>query len=195
VGGTKVFQYPGPSDNCLLVHVEQSRFVAYSQKCTHLACAVIYQAIVGAVGRTEEDSGAFVETLGPVALTVVRAIYENLTLMARSEGCFVRFLTGVEDAVEVAITILGGIEQAIIGMFLISRWKRNVIVSAEHARIATRDTSAVASPVSNFTCRPLVSAFVFGVFALLLPLFSPSCRCRATNVERPLLGIARRCSE
>lgn len=44
VGGTKIFQYPGPSDNCLLVHVEPSKFVAYSQKCTHLACAVIYQA-------------------------------------------------------------------------------------------------------------------------------------------------------
>lgn len=44
VGGTKVFQYPGPNDNCLLVHVEESKFVAYSQKCTHLACAVVYAA-------------------------------------------------------------------------------------------------------------------------------------------------------
>lgn len=44
VGGTKVFQYPGPNDNCLLVRLEESRFVAYSQKCTHLACAVIYSA-------------------------------------------------------------------------------------------------------------------------------------------------------
>jgi Rieske Fe-S protein len=44
VGGTKVFQYPGPHDNCLLVRLSDTRYVAYSQKCTHLACAVIYSA-------------------------------------------------------------------------------------------------------------------------------------------------------
>lgn len=44
VGGAKVFQYPGPSDNCLLVRVDETKYVAYSQKCTHLSCAVIYSA-------------------------------------------------------------------------------------------------------------------------------------------------------
>lgn len=44
VGGAKVFQYPTPKDNCLLVRVDQQRFVAYSQKCTHLSCAVLYSA-------------------------------------------------------------------------------------------------------------------------------------------------------
>lgn len=44
VGGTKVFQYPGPSENCLLVRVSETRYAAYSQKCTHLSCAVIYSA-------------------------------------------------------------------------------------------------------------------------------------------------------
>ena len=29
---------------CLLVRVDESRYVAYSQKCTHLSCAVIYAA-------------------------------------------------------------------------------------------------------------------------------------------------------
>ena len=44
VGAAKVFQYPGPMDNCLLVRVNETRYVAYSQKCTHLSCAVIYSA-------------------------------------------------------------------------------------------------------------------------------------------------------
>lgn len=44
VGAAKVFQYPGPNDNCLLVRVDESKYVAYSQKCTHLSCAVIYSA-------------------------------------------------------------------------------------------------------------------------------------------------------
>src|SRR5690606_5690158 len=44
VGAARVFQYPGPGDDCLLVRVDESRYVAYSQKCTHLSCAVIYAA-------------------------------------------------------------------------------------------------------------------------------------------------------
>ena len=44
VGAAKVFQYPGPMDNCLLVRVNETKYVAYSQKCTHLSCAVIYSA-------------------------------------------------------------------------------------------------------------------------------------------------------
>ena len=41
VGGALVFRYPGEHDNCLLVRLSDTEFVAYSQKCTHLACAVI----------------------------------------------------------------------------------------------------------------------------------------------------------
>jgi nitrite reductase/ring-hydroxylating ferredoxin subunit len=41
VGGTLVFNYPGEHDPCILVRVADSDFVAYSQKCTHLSCAVI----------------------------------------------------------------------------------------------------------------------------------------------------------
>jgi nitrite reductase/ring-hydroxylating ferredoxin subunit len=44
VGGVKIFDYPGPDDNCILVRVAEDRFVAYSQKCTHLSCAVYYSA-------------------------------------------------------------------------------------------------------------------------------------------------------
>ncbi|HEU0140831.1 MAG TPA: Rieske 2Fe-2S domain-containing protein [Bryobacteraceae bacterium] len=42
VGGVKIFQYPGEHDNCILVRTGQDEYVAYSQKCTHLSCAVYY---------------------------------------------------------------------------------------------------------------------------------------------------------
>ena len=41
VGATLVFDYPAPHDSCVLVRLSQAEFVAYSQKCTHLSCAVI----------------------------------------------------------------------------------------------------------------------------------------------------------
>jgi len=41
VGGSLVFEYPNPHDTCVLVRVTESEFVAFSQKCTHLSCAVI----------------------------------------------------------------------------------------------------------------------------------------------------------
>jgi Rieske Fe-S protein len=41
VGGTVIFSYPGEHDRCVLVRPSSTELVAYSQKCTHLACAVI----------------------------------------------------------------------------------------------------------------------------------------------------------
>lgn len=40
VPGAKVFHYPGPHDPCLLMRTAEGTLVAYSQKCTHLSCAV-----------------------------------------------------------------------------------------------------------------------------------------------------------
>ena len=42
VGGVRLFSYPGPEDHGILVRLSPDRFVAYSQKCTHLSCAVYY---------------------------------------------------------------------------------------------------------------------------------------------------------
>jgi Rieske Fe-S protein len=42
VGGVKLFQYPAQGEQCILVRTAADRFVAYSQKCTHLSCAVFY---------------------------------------------------------------------------------------------------------------------------------------------------------
>jgi Rieske Fe-S protein len=35
------FQYPDKNDSCFLIRLEQSKFVAFSSKCTHLMCPVI----------------------------------------------------------------------------------------------------------------------------------------------------------
>ncbi len=42
VGGVKLFQYPKPGDQCIMVRTSEDSYVAYSQKCTHLSCAVYY---------------------------------------------------------------------------------------------------------------------------------------------------------
>lgn len=44
VGGVKLFTYPTPDDHCIMVRTAADNYVAYSQKCTHLSCAVYYSA-------------------------------------------------------------------------------------------------------------------------------------------------------
>jgi Rieske Fe-S protein len=41
VGGSLLFEYPGPHHPAVLVRLADLRFVAYDQKCTHLSCPVI----------------------------------------------------------------------------------------------------------------------------------------------------------
>lgn len=43
VGGSLVFTYPGEDDHAILVRLEEERFVAYDQRCTHLLCPVLAQ--------------------------------------------------------------------------------------------------------------------------------------------------------
>lgn len=40
-GSAIEFRYPTPDDPCLLLRLDDGRLVAYGQKCSHLACAVI----------------------------------------------------------------------------------------------------------------------------------------------------------
>ena len=49
VGTSLVFSYPEPHEPCILVRTAEQRFVAFSQKCTHLSCAV----------KPEPDKGRF----------------------------------------------------------------------------------------------------------------------------------------
>ncbi len=41
VGETRTFAYPTEHDPCVLVRTDDRTFLAYSQKCTHLSCAVV----------------------------------------------------------------------------------------------------------------------------------------------------------
>lgn len=43
-GTVRMFNYPGPHDPCILVRRTDGTLAAFSQKCTHLSCAVYYAA-------------------------------------------------------------------------------------------------------------------------------------------------------
>jgi len=43
VGGVKIISYQAANDPCLMVRTGEDSYVAYSQKCTHLSCAVYYE--------------------------------------------------------------------------------------------------------------------------------------------------------
>ena len=49
VGGVLTFAYPGPHDDCVLVRTSADALVAYSQKCTHLSCAVVPRVEQGVI--------------------------------------------------------------------------------------------------------------------------------------------------
>src|SRR5690349_15076688 len=42
IGSVKLFAYPTQEERCILVRTAENEYVAYSQKCTHLSCAVYY---------------------------------------------------------------------------------------------------------------------------------------------------------
>jgi len=43
VGEVKLFAYPEPTDACIMIRTAPDQVVAYSQKCTHLSCAVYFE--------------------------------------------------------------------------------------------------------------------------------------------------------
>jgi len=47
VAGVKLFAYPAPQDRCILIRTGEDEYRAYSQKCTHLSCAVYYEKETG----------------------------------------------------------------------------------------------------------------------------------------------------
>ena len=42
-GDVRYFAYPDADDQAMLIHLPGGQFVAYSQTCTHLSCAVYFQ--------------------------------------------------------------------------------------------------------------------------------------------------------
>jgi Rieske Fe-S protein len=93
VGSVRVFQYPGDHDPCLLIRVGEADWVAYSQKCTHLSCAVIPMPAAGVLhcpcheGRFDLRSGR--PTAGPPRRPLPR-----ITLDIRGRDIFA---TGIES--------------------------------------------------------------------------------------------------
>jgi len=49
IGATRIFAYPTEHDPCVLVRSAERTFVAYSQKCTHLSCAVLPRVEEGVI--------------------------------------------------------------------------------------------------------------------------------------------------
>jgi Rieske Fe-S protein len=47
VGGFAIFSYPTEHERCVLVRLGESEFVAFSQACTHLSCAVVPKVAEG----------------------------------------------------------------------------------------------------------------------------------------------------
>lgn len=47
IGGSMIFDYPGPNEPRVLVRLDEQNLVAYGQQCTHLSCPVIAQSEAG----------------------------------------------------------------------------------------------------------------------------------------------------
>jgi len=58
VGEARTFAYPTEHDPCVLVRTAERTVIGYSQKCTHLSCAVIPQ-VAGGVIRCPCHDGIF----------------------------------------------------------------------------------------------------------------------------------------
>jgi Rieske Fe-S protein len=67
VGEAHYFSYPTADDQAVLVRVSQDRFVAFSQKCTHLSCSVRFRAERGDLHCPCHEGVFDVETGQPVA--------------------------------------------------------------------------------------------------------------------------------
>jgi Rieske Fe-S protein len=49
VGAIHLFSYPTEHDPCVLIRTAERSFIAYSQKCTHLSCAVVPDVGAGVI--------------------------------------------------------------------------------------------------------------------------------------------------
>jgi Rieske Fe-S protein len=49
VGSSRMFDYPGEHDPCLLIRLDDGSLVAFDQACTHLSCAVVPRIADGVI--------------------------------------------------------------------------------------------------------------------------------------------------
>jgi Rieske Fe-S protein len=92
VGGVRVFAYPEPADACLLVRTGPDRFVAYSQKCTHLSCAVVPEPSANRL-HCPCHNGSFDVATGDPTAGPPRRPLPRVTLEIRGDGIYA---TGIE---------------------------------------------------------------------------------------------------
>ena len=92
VGSSLVFQYPGKLDNCVLVRLSERDLVAYSQKCTHLSCAVIPEPEKGVLHCPCHDGFFNLRSGDPTAGPPQRPL-PRITLEVRGQEIYA---TGIE---------------------------------------------------------------------------------------------------
>jgi Rieske Fe-S protein len=80
-GTVRLFAYPGPNDPCILIHTATGELHAYSQKCTHLSCAVYCDEAAGTLecpchnGRFSLEEGRVLA--GPPSRPLPRILVER----------------------------------------------------------------------------------------------------------------------
>ena len=92
VGGTVVFKYPDSHDDCVLVRTGENALLAYSQKCTHLACAVVPRPEKGDIHCPCHEGYFELSTGRPLAGPPRRPL-PRITLKIRGDEIYA---TGVE---------------------------------------------------------------------------------------------------
>ena len=93
VGSAKVFEFPEGSPPRLLVRLDEERFVAYDQQCTHLLCPVLPEPVEGKLHCPCHNGWFDLETGRPLAGPPRRPL-PRVTLEVR-DGLV--YATGIEE--------------------------------------------------------------------------------------------------
>jgi Rieske Fe-S protein len=93
-GGVAEFRYPTDADPCLLVRLSDGTLVAYSQKCTHLSCAVIPDPEKGVI-RCPCHNGCFDLEHGRPMAGPPRRPLARVEVATRDDGFI--YATGVKE--------------------------------------------------------------------------------------------------
>lgn len=92
VGQSLTFTYPRVHDDCILVRSDAQTLLAYSQKCTHLACAVVPRLGTGDIHCPCHEGYFDLATGRPIAGPPRRPL-PRVTLQVRGDDIYA---TGVE---------------------------------------------------------------------------------------------------
>ena len=93
-GGVHEFRYPTEADPCILIRLADGSLVAFSQKCTHLSCAVIPDLEKGVLHCPCHNGSFDLEHGRPIAGPPRRPL-PLVQLAVRDDGFI--YATGVEE--------------------------------------------------------------------------------------------------